>query len=229
MTLHAATRCAGLRKCAPSLTLVGVLFVVWRRMVHRQEDRSSGSVHVVSRSYSLPDAAGISARRCGRTSPCRHVRALAEIADVQGMPRRSSHMSERSSHASLTCRESWLGIAALRAARLQPSGPNNFPGATHLPRATNSVGLPVLHCVAAAARCSPSDPCRTDHRQGRSGRPCKPRHGDHHDQHRHLYRTKRRLYRHCSHPNLERQGQVRPQRQDQRKRARLPHPGRQWL
>jgi len=43
------------------------------------------------------------------------------------------------------------GTAAPRASWLQPSGENNFPAATRLPRAANSFRLPALHYVATAS------------------------------------------------------------------------------
>ena len=43
------------------------------------------------------------------------------------------------------------GTAAPRASWLQPFGANNFPAAARLPRGTNSMRLPVLHCVSAAS------------------------------------------------------------------------------
>ena len=58
--------------------------------------------------------------------------------------------------------------AAPRASWLQPSGPTNFPGAARLPRETNFSFLPVLHCVAAAARCNPPVPRPSDHQIGRA-------------------------------------------------------------
>ena len=83
-----------------------------------------------------------------------------------------------------TQRRPWLVVnpgevpAVPRASGLQPSGPTNFPGPACLPRATNFLFLPVLHCVAAAARCSPPDPRSSDHRQGRDGRDLAPPKGD---------------------------------------------------
>ena len=53
------------------------------------------------------------------------------------------------------------GTALPRACSQQPSGPNNFPVAARLPRETNSLCLPVLHCVAASSLCSAVQRART--------------------------------------------------------------------
>ena len=74
-------------------------------------------------------------------------------------------------------RRPWLvvnpggGTAAPRASWLQPSGTNNFPAAARLPRGTNSLRLPVLHCVATAsgaARPSPAGRITTRTRWART-------------------------------------------------------------
>ncbi|WP_246128846.1 ParB/RepB/Spo0J family partition protein [Zoogloea oleivorans] len=74
-------------------------------------------------------------------------------------------------------RRPWLvvnpggGMAAPWASRLQPSGANNFPAAARLPRGTNSLRLPVLHCVATAsgaARPSPAGRITTRTRWART-------------------------------------------------------------
>ncbi len=50
------------------------------------------------------------------------------------------------------------GTAAPRASWLQPSGTNNFPCAARIPRAANSLRLPVLHDVAAASGAASPSP-----------------------------------------------------------------------
>ncbi|KRH78457.1 hypothetical protein FERRO_14440 [Ferrovum sp. JA12] len=49
----------------------------------------------------------------------------------------------------------------------------------------------------------------------------------HHGKHRHLHRTERQLHRHGSHPDAQRQGQNRSERQGKRERPGLPHRRRQ--
>ena len=92
------------------------------------------------------------------------IRSPTYTLRVTDLPALSSHPGE----APATPRASWL----------QPSGSTNFPGTACLPRETNFLFLPVLHCVAAAARCSPPDPHPSDHRQGRDGRDLAPPKGD---------------------------------------------------
>ena len=80
-----------------------------------------------------------------------------------GMPSRPHLLSERfGPRRPCLVVNPGRGTAAPRASWLQPSGENNFPAATRLPRAANSFRLPVLHCVSTASgAASPSPPART--------------------------------------------------------------------
>lgn len=63
------------------------------------------------------------------------------------------------------------GTAAPRASWLQSEGANNFPAAARVPRGTNSLSVPVLHCVATAsgtARPSPTSRITTRTRWART-------------------------------------------------------------
>src|SRR3546814_879423 len=67
----------------------------------------------------------------------------------------------------------------------------------------------------------------SDRRQGRDGRDLTNRKEKHHVHHRHLHQVRERLYGHRAHAQRQRQGQVRPERQDQQQGSRLPGAGRQ--
>ncbi len=64
------------------------------------------------------------------------------------------------------------GMAVPRASWPQPSGANNFPSATRIPRAANSLRLPVLHCVSAASGATRPTPADRITTRTRWARPC---------------------------------------------------------
>jgi len=63
-------------------------------------------------------------------------------------------------------------MAVPRASWPQPSGANNFPSATRIPRAANSLRLPVLHCVSAASGATRPTPADRITTRTRWARPC---------------------------------------------------------
>jgi uncharacterized protein (DUF736 family) len=66
----------------------------------------------------------------------------------------------------------------------------------------------------------PARPPPAGSQQGRDGRePCSTERRKHHGQHRHLHRRQRRLHRHASHPDAQRQGQAGSQRQGHNENA----------
>ena len=76
---------------------------------------------------------------------------------------RVSHRSIRASStpASLACREAWQGHGLrLGLHGCNPEAQTISPGAVRLPRAANSLGLPVLHAVAASSLYSAVQPAR---------------------------------------------------------------------
>jgi hypothetical protein len=65
----------------------------------------------------------------------------------------------------------------------------------------------------------PARPRRPDHNKDAMGANLVPPKEIHHGQHRHLHRRQRRLHRHASHPDAQRQGQAGAQRQGRQREA----------
>ncbi len=72
-----------------------------------------------------------------------------------GLPSRPCLLAEQSAHASLACRESWRGrgcaLGFIAATVLRKQFPLRGHCVQRIPRGTNSLRLPVLHCVSAAS------------------------------------------------------------------------------
>lgn len=116
------------------------------------------------------DARGLHARRCGVDLASIRVRA-GEAFMRSAEPAIAPFGSVRPVASLVRC-ESWRGHGCASGLWLQPSGENNFPCATRIPRAANSFRLPVLHCVAAARGAASPSPADRITTRTRWARPC---------------------------------------------------------
>ena len=110
------------------------------------------------------------------------------------------------------------GAAAPRASWLQPSSENNFPSAAQIPRGQILFAFRLSTAFRPQA-VRPARPRRPDHNKDAMGANLVPPKEFHHGQHRQLHRRQRRLHRHASHPDAQRQGQAGAQRQGDNEKA----------
>jgi hypothetical protein len=151
-----AARCSRLCKCVPCPTLRAVV----------ASSRKTGQPMPTGGRTAMPTSPRCChcfRSGCGRAfsqvvGQCARRGQDAQRTGAAGMRRcRVSHVtpisvSGRSSPAALALVVNpGGGAAAPRASWLQPCGPNNFPTAAQFPREANSLGLRVLHCVAASS------------------------------------------------------------------------------
>ena len=167
---YAPTSCDRLRPCVPSSTLAA-------SSAHHEEratDTPHGLAmelprHASSRwphaaAKAFPPVVGVLALSASGRKPVKPIRGDAESATAP-------FGAVRPLRPCLVVNPGGC-MAVPRASWPQPSGANNFPSATRIPRAANSLRLPVLHCVSAASGATRPTPADRITTRTRWARPC---------------------------------------------------------